>query len=37
MREVMAKHVVHLAKHGVRDETALSDSAFHFFTANYKA
>jgi hypothetical protein len=37
MREVMAKHVVHLARHGVRDENALSDSAFRFFTTNYKA
>jgi hypothetical protein len=37
MREVMAKHIVHLAEHGVRDESALSDSGFHFFTANYKA
>jgi hypothetical protein len=37
MREVMAKHIVHLAEHGVRDESALSDSAFHFFTTNYKA
>jgi hypothetical protein len=34
MREVMAKHIVHLAKHGQRDESALSDSAFHFFTTN---
>jgi hypothetical protein len=37
MREVMAKHIVNLAKHGERDESALSNSAFHFFTANYKA
>jgi hypothetical protein len=37
VREVMAKHIVHLAKHGQRDESALSDSAFHFFTTNYKA
>jgi hypothetical protein len=33
----MAKHIVNLAKHGERDESALSNSAFHFFTANYKA
>ena len=37
MREVMAKHIVNLAEHGERDESALSSSAFHFFTANYKA
>jgi hypothetical protein len=37
MREVMAKHIVNLAEHGERDESALSNSAFHFFTANYKA
>jgi hypothetical protein len=34
MREVMAKHILKLAE---RDELKLSDSAFHFFTANYKA
>jgi hypothetical protein len=33
----MAKHIVHSAEHGERDEIKLSDSAFHFFTANYKA
>ena len=37
MREVMAKHIVNLAEHGERDESALSNSAFHFFTTNYKA
>jgi hypothetical protein len=37
MREVMAKHIFNLAEHGERDEIKLSDSAFHFFTANYKA
>ena len=37
MREVMAKHIFNLAEHGERDESALSNSAFHFFTANYKA
>ena len=37
MREVMAKHIVNLAEHGERDESALSNGAFHFFTANYKA
>ena len=36
MREVMAKHIFNLAEHGERDEIKLSDSAFHFFTANYK-
>ena len=37
MREVMARHIINLAQHGERDETELSDSAVHFFTANYKA
>jgi len=37
MREVMAKHIIHLAERGERDEIKLSDSALHFFTANYKA
>jgi hypothetical protein len=37
MREVMAKHIVNLAQHGERDEAELSDSAFRFFTTNYKA
>jgi hypothetical protein len=37
MREVMAKHIFNLAEHGERDESKLSDSAFQFFTANYKA
>jgi hypothetical protein len=37
MREVVAKHIVNLAEHGERDESALSNGAFHFFTANYKA
>jgi hypothetical protein len=37
MREVMARHIVNLAEHGERDESALSNSAFHFFTTNYKA
>jgi hypothetical protein len=32
MREVMAKHIVNLAEHGERDESALSISAFHFFS-----
>jgi hypothetical protein len=36
MREVMAKHIFNLAKHGERDESKLSNSAFQFFTANYK-
>ena len=36
MREVMAKYIVNLAQHGEREEIKLSDSAFHFFTANYK-
>jgi hypothetical protein len=36
MREVMAKHIVNLAEHGERDESKLSESAFHFFAANYK-
>jgi hypothetical protein len=37
MREVMAKHIVNLAEHGERDKSTLRESAFHFFTANYKA
>ena len=37
MREVMAKHIIHLAERGERNEIKLSDSALHFFTANYKA
>jgi hypothetical protein len=37
MREVMAKHIIHLAQRGERDEIALSNSAVKFFTANYKA
>jgi hypothetical protein len=37
MREVMAKHIFHLAQRGERDEIALSNSAVNFFTANYKA
>jgi hypothetical protein len=37
MREVMAKHIFNLAEHGERDEIKLSNSAFHFFTTNYKA
>ncbi len=37
MREVMAKHIVNLAEHGERDESALTNGAFHFFTENYKA
>jgi hypothetical protein len=37
MREVMARHIVNLAEHGERDESALSNNAFHFFTTNYKA
>jgi hypothetical protein len=37
MREVMAKHIFNLAKRGERDESKLSNSAFRFFTANYKA
>ena len=37
MREVMAKHIIHLAQRGERDEIALSNSAVDFFTANYKA
>jgi hypothetical protein len=37
MREVMAKHIIHLAQGGERDEIALSNSAVKFFTANYKA
>jgi hypothetical protein len=37
MREVMAKHIFNLAEHGERDESKLSNSAFRFFTANYKA
>jgi hypothetical protein len=37
MREVMAKHIANLAEHGERDKRVLRDSAFHFFTANYKA
>ena len=36
MREVMVKYIVNLAQHGEREEIKLSDSAFHFFTANYK-
>jgi hypothetical protein len=36
MREVMAKHIFNLAEHGERDESKLSNSAFQFFTANYK-
>jgi hypothetical protein len=36
MREVMAKHIVNLAERGERDKGRLRDSAFHFFTANYK-
>ena len=32
----MAQHRFNLAKHGKRDESKLSDSAFQFFTANYK-
>jgi hypothetical protein len=37
MREVMAKHIFHLAQRGERNEIALSKSAVNFFTANYKA
>ena len=37
MREVVAKHIVNVAEHGERDESALSSGAFHFFTANYNA
>ena len=37
MRQVMIKHIFDLAERGERDEIKLSDSAFHFFTANYKA
>jgi hypothetical protein len=37
MREVMAKHIFHLAQRGERNEIALSMSAVNFFTANYKA
>jgi hypothetical protein len=37
MREVMAKHIIHLVQRGERDEFALSNSAVKFFTANYKA
>jgi hypothetical protein len=37
MREAMAKHIGNLAEHGERDKSTLRDSAFHFFTANYKA
>jgi hypothetical protein len=37
MREVMAKHIFNLAEYGERDQSKLSDSAFRFFTANYKA
>jgi hypothetical protein len=37
MREVMAKHIVNLAEHGERNASALSNSAFRFFTMNYKA
>ena len=37
MREVMAKHIFHLAQRGERNEIALSNSAVNFFTANYKA
>jgi hypothetical protein len=37
MREVMAKHIVNLAEHGERNKSALSNGAFRFFTANYKA
>jgi hypothetical protein len=37
MREVMAKHIIHLAGRGERDEIVLSNSAVGFFTANYKA
>jgi hypothetical protein len=37
MREVMAKHIIHLAQRGERSEIALSNSAVNFFTANYKA
>jgi hypothetical protein len=40
MREVMAKHIFNLAEQGEqgeRDESKLSNSAFQFFTANYKA
>jgi hypothetical protein len=37
MREVMAKHIIHLAQRGERNEIALSNSAVNFFTANYKA
>jgi len=37
MRRVMVKHIFKLAECGERDEIKLSDSAFHFFTANYKA
>jgi hypothetical protein len=37
MREVMAKRILDLAERGERDEIKLSDSAFIFFTANYRA
>jgi hypothetical protein len=37
MRQVMVKHILHLAERGERDEIKLSDSAFRFFNENYRA
>ena len=37
MSQVMVKHIFKLAECGERDEIKLGDSAFYFFTANYKA
>jgi hypothetical protein len=37
MRAVMVKHLLNLADHGERDQIKLSNSAFHFFAANYRA
>ena len=36
-REIMAKHVVNLARYGDRDGIVLSDSAVDFLTTNYEA
>jgi hypothetical protein len=37
IRAVMLKHMLNLADHGERDQIKLSNGAFHFFTANYRA
>jgi hypothetical protein len=36
MREVVAKHIVEIAKQGVRDPQRLADDAVGFVAANYR-